>query len=156
MILFLKNLLFTMVFPATVAGWLPWLLSRRGAPGSAAWVAAAVPLFAAGIAVYSWCVWDFASFGRGTPLPLDAPRKLVARGLYRYTRNPMYVGVLTTVLGWAALFHSPRLLAYAACVWTMFHLFVVLYEEPHLSRVFPGEYAEYRKRVPRWLPWPAR
>jgi len=151
MILLIKNLLFTMVFPATVAGWLPWLLSRDGNSASPLSIAAAMPVFAAGIAVYVWCVWDFATFGRGTPLPLDAPRRLVVRGLYRYTRNPMYVGVLTTTLGWAVLFHTWRLLAYSACVWTAFQLFILLYEEPHLGRIFPGEYAEYRARVPRWF-----
>jgi len=152
MVLLLKNLLFTLVFPATVAGWVPWLLSRGRPTGSAVWVGAATPLFALGLATYAWCVWDFATFGRGTPLPLDAPRRLVVHGLYRFTRNPMYVGVLTTSLAWAVLFRSARLLVYAACVWAMFHLFVVLYEEPHLRRVFAPEYDEYRARVPRWLP----
>jgi len=156
MVLLLKNLLFTLLVPGTVAGWLPWLLTRRSSLGSLGWIVAALPVFAAGIAIYAWCVWDFATFGRGTPLPLDAPRKLVVRGLYRYTRNPMYVGVLTTILGWATLYHSLRLLVYAACVWTLFQTFVVFYEEPFLSGAFPGEYAEYRERVPRWLPRPRR
>ena len=108
--------------------------------------------FLFGGAVYSWCVWDFATFGRGTPAPIDAPKELVVRGLYRYTRNPMYVGVLSTILGWAMLFKEPQLLLYALCVGTCFHLFVVLYEEPNLQRVFGNSYEEYRARVNRWLP----
>jgi protein-S-isoprenylcysteine O-methyltransferase Ste14 len=97
-------------------------------------------------------VWDFAVFGRGTPAPLNAPKKLVVRGLYRYTRNPIYVGVLTVLLGWAVMFRGMGLLIYAVCVAICFHLFVVLYEERHLQKEFGGEYADYRSRVSRWLP----
>jgi protein-S-isoprenylcysteine O-methyltransferase Ste14 len=78
----------------------------------------------------------------------------VVRGLYRFTRNPMYVGVLTVILGIAALHRSPAVVAYAAVVATGFHLFVRLYEEPHLRRVFGAEYEAYCARVSRWLPKP--
>ena len=67
----------------------------------------------------------------------------------------MYVGVLTVILGLAALHRSLPVAAYAAVVATGFHLFVLLYEEPHLRRVFGAEYEAYRARVPRWLPRPA-
>src|SRR5579862_4614158 len=113
MLLLLKNLLFTTVFPGTVAVYIPFLLTRGMALGPPALHALSFLLFATGAAVYAWCVWDFASFGRGTPLPLDAPRQLVVRGLYRYTRNPMYVGVLTVVLAWVVRYRSPRLVLYA-------------------------------------------
>jgi protein-S-isoprenylcysteine O-methyltransferase Ste14 len=152
MALALKNLLFTVFVPGTVAGFLPWLFTRGEPPASAAAMALALLLFAAGGAIYFWCLWDFASFGRGTPAPIDAPKKLVVRGLYRYTRNPMYVGVLTVILGWAVLFGAPGLLLYAAVVATCFQLFVVYYEEPQLTRVFGESYREYRARVGRWLP----
>jgi protein-S-isoprenylcysteine O-methyltransferase Ste14 len=151
-VLVLKNLLFTVVVPGTVAVYVPLLIVRDQAAASRLWTAAAIILFLAGGSIYSWCVWDFASFGRGTPAPIDAPKKLVARGLYRYSRNPMYVGVLTTILGWATLFKAPRLLVYALCVGLCFHLFVVLYEEPHLQELFGGSYEDYRARVGRWLP----
>ena len=126
------------------------------APGPPAWRALSFLLFATGAAVYAWCVWDFASFGRGTPLPLDAPRQLVVRGLYRYTRNPMYVGVLTVVFAWVVRYRSPRLGFYAALVWGCFHCFVVFYEEPHLARVFGPAYATYRNTVGRWVGAPHR
>ncbi len=151
MLLLLKNLLFTVVFPGTIAVYIPFLLTRDMAPGPPAWRALSLLLFATGAAVYAWCVWDFASFGRGTPLPLDAPKQLVVRGLYRFTRNPMYVGVLTTVAAWAVRYRSPRLVLYAALVWGCFHCFVVFYEEPHLARVFGPTYATYRMAVGRWL-----
>ena len=152
MVLFLKNLLFTIALPGTVAVYVPWLLTRDRPPGSGTWLAVAIVLFALGGAIYAWCVWDFATFGRGTPAPIDAPKRLVVRGLYRYTRNPMYLGVLTAILGWVALFRAPRLLLFALLMSLVFHLFVVLYEEPHLQRQFGSSYDEYRGRVKRWLP----
>jgi protein-S-isoprenylcysteine O-methyltransferase Ste14 len=111
-----------------------------------------VSLLVLGAAIYAWCVWDFATFGRGTPAPIDAPKRLVVRGLYHHTRNPMYVGVLSVTLGWAVLFQSPPILLYAAALWIGFHTFVVLYEEPHLLSVFGREYEDYCSAVGRWLP----
>jgi protein-S-isoprenylcysteine O-methyltransferase Ste14 len=156
MMLLLKNLLFTVVAPGTVAVYLPLLIAGHGETYSARSLVISLALFLLGGAVYSWCVWDFATFGRGTPAPIDAPKELVVRGLYRYTRNPMYVGVLSTILGWAVLFEAPKLLLYALCVGLCFHLFVVLYEEPHLKKVFGDSYDEYHSRVNRWLPGPGR
>jgi protein-S-isoprenylcysteine O-methyltransferase Ste14 len=99
MALLLKNLLFTFLVPGTVAGLLPWTIAGDATPTTGATLPLAILFFALGLAIYAWCVWDFASFGRGTPAPIDAPKRLVVRGLYRYTRNPMYVGVLTVLLG---------------------------------------------------------
>lgn len=152
MALFLKNLLFTVAVPGTVAIYVPLLIVRDQTAGSGGWLGVSSAFFLAGVAIYSWCVWDFATFGRGTPAPIDAPTKLIVRGLYHYTRNPMYVGVLTTIIGWAILFKEPLILLYALCVGLCFHLFVVLYEEPHLREVFGSSYDDYRTRVGRWLP----
>jgi protein-S-isoprenylcysteine O-methyltransferase Ste14 len=152
MLLLIKNLLFTLVAPGTVAVVVPLLIAGHESPISGRSLALALPLFGLGGAVYAWCVWDFASFGRGTPAPIDAPRRLVVRGLYRFSRNPMYLGVLTVILAWAVLFEAPSLAAYAAIVGTCFHAFVVLYEEPHLEREFGGEYSAYKAEVGRWLP----
>jgi protein-S-isoprenylcysteine O-methyltransferase Ste14 len=108
-------------------------------------------LLVLGASTYLWCLWDFGTVGRGTPAPIDPPKQLVARGLYKYSRNPMYVGVLTVILGFAVLFRSGPIALYSACVATAFCLFVVFYEEPHLKRVFGSGYEEYCSRVPRWL-----
>lgn len=146
----LKNALFTLVVPGTVGGVAPWWLAMRGdRVETPAWLSG--PLFVAGLAIYGWCLWDFAAHGRGTPAPVDAPKRLVLRGLYRWTRNPMYVGVLTVLAGWFAFAPSVPVGAYAVLVALSFHTFVVRYEEPHLAAAF-GEYAAYRARVPRWLP----
>jgi protein-S-isoprenylcysteine O-methyltransferase Ste14 len=152
MALLLKNLFFTFLVPGTVAGLLPWSIVDGAAPATGWTLPIAVLLFARGAAIYSWCVWDFASFGRGTPAPIDAPKRLVVRGLYRYTRNPMYLGVLTFLLGWTLLYQLPGLVLYAALVGTLVHTFVLLYEEPHLEREFADEYRAYKTRVGRWLP----
>ena len=149
--LLLKNLAFTVLVPGTVAGYAPWLIVRDRSPAAESWWIASA-LYLLGGAIYLWCVWDFATFGRGTPAPIDAPRELVVRGLYRYTRNPMYLGVLTTILGWACLFRSGAVLLYALAVAAAFQLFIVLYEEPHLQRTFGSAYAEYCSHVGRWLP----
>jgi protein-S-isoprenylcysteine O-methyltransferase Ste14 len=151
-VLLLKNLAFTLLLPGTLGVYLPlWITQGPARPAGAAG-AGALALLALGGAIYAWCVWDFATFGGGTPAPIDAPKRVVARGLYRFTRNPMYVGVLTVILGIAALHRSPAAVAYAAVVATGFHLFVRLYEEPHLRRVFGAEYEAYCARVNRWLP----
>jgi protein-S-isoprenylcysteine O-methyltransferase Ste14 len=149
--LLVKNLIFTGMAPGTVAGIIPWLLVGDRVAGGGAPRFLALLLYALGLAIYSWCVWDFASFGRGTPAPIDAPRRLVVRGLYRWTRNPMYVGVLAIVLGWAALFEHATVVVYAFCVFVAFHCFVVFYEEPHLTQLFGSEYSAYRERTGRWL-----
>ena len=97
-----------------------WIAPENPAPHAAFRYSAFLP-FVVGGGIYLWCVWDFATFGRGTPAPIDMPKKLVVRGLYNIVRNPMYVGVSTFILGWAVYFASWALLGYAAAVWLMFH-----------------------------------
>jgi protein-S-isoprenylcysteine O-methyltransferase Ste14 len=65
----------------------------------------------------------------------------------------MYVGILSILLGEALLFASMRLVEYAAVVFIMFFLFVVLYEEPMLRQKFGESYRQYCKDVPRWISW---
>jgi len=148
----LRNLLFTLVVPGAVAVYVPLFVFDHGSAADGWSFAPALLLLALGAAIYAWCVWDFAVAGRGTPSPNDPPRALVVRGLYRHTRNPMYVGVITVVSGWAALFREPRLALYALAVLICFHLRVRLYEEPKLAELFGDDYARYRARVPRWFP----
>jgi protein-S-isoprenylcysteine O-methyltransferase Ste14 len=151
--LFLKNLLFTVLIPGTVTIYIPFLVAHgRPAGSSLVLFILGVLLLAAGAAIYLWTVWDFATFGRGTPLPIDAPSKLVVRGLYRCTRNPMYLGVLLVILGWAGVFADAWLLLYAAVCWVLVDIFVIIYEEPTLRRLFSADYEAYCHAVGRWLP----
>ncbi len=111
MLLLLKNLLFTVFVQGTVAVLIPYRIVSRAGPGvvvEPARLLLAAPLFVVGAAIYRWCLWDFAVTGRGTPALIDPPKQLVVRGLYRYVRNPMYLGVLLVVAGWAVLSRSAR------------------------------------------------
>ena len=151
----LKTLVFTAFVPGSVAGWIPrWLLRGNPAPGNPP---AFVPylggvLVLAGVAIYFWCAWDFTFAGHGTPAPIDAPDNLVARGLYRYVRNPMYAGVVFILVGEALWFWSKTLAQYAVLVSSCFYLFVILYEEPALRAKFGDSYRHYCATVPRWIP----
>jgi|SRR5687767_1168585 len=152
MMLLLKNLLLTLVVPGTIVVYVPLLLAGGRPPASGLVLLLALVLLGTGGVIYAWCLWDFAAFGRGTPAPINAPKKLVVHGLYRYTRNPMYVGALAVLLGWAVMFQGRALLIYALCVGICFHLFVVVYEERRLGQQFGAEYHDYCEKVGRWLP----
>ena len=149
-----NTVLFTILVPATVAGWVPWRLRGQTAPTSnVLLLLLSILLIGIGVAIYlHTAFWGFALRGRGTPAPIAPPQKLVVVGLHRYVRNPMYLGVLLIVIGQAILFGSRTLLLYAAAIWLAAHLFVLFYEEPTLQRKFGEEYREYRQRVPRWIP----
>ncbi len=145
---------FLVLVPGTVAGYLPYrILCGAGKwrrPEISISSVAALVVSMAGAAVLLACVWEFFARGRGTLAPVDPPRELVVGGLYRFTRNPMYNGVLTFLIGDAWLFRSGLLLGYAAVFLLTVHLFVVLYEEPDLAARFGDSYARYRRAVPRW------
>jgi len=149
----LKSLLFLIVAPGTVAGYIPLVLLRQGSrleTGLFAYLA--LPLWALGGAILLWSFWNFLNEGRGTPAPIDPPKELVATGFYRYVRNPMYVGILAMILGHFLWFGYWNLLIYAIVVFVAFHTFVSYYEEPTLKRKFGTAYEDYQKKVPRWIP----
>ena len=152
----LKLSLFTFFVPGTVTWWAPRYLFRPAYEASPlenkATLTAGLALLLLGLAGYLWCALDFAFAGHGTPAPIDPPKLLVVRGLYRYARNPMYISVLLVLLAESVLFRSWTLFRYALIVWGGFHLFVLLYEEAALRNKFGESYADYCKRVNRWLP----
>lgn len=94
----------------------------------------------------------FAVQGLGTPAPVFPARHLVVTGLYRYVRNPMYVAVVSAILGQALMLGNVRLLEYGGAVWLLFHSFVLVYEEPTLKASFGAEYEVFCAEVPRWIP----
>jgi protein-S-isoprenylcysteine O-methyltransferase Ste14 len=104
-----------------------------------------------GLVVLALTVREFYVAGRGTLAPWSPPRTLVTSGLYRISRNPMYVGVLLILVGWAIGYWSAGLGIYAACIAVAFHLRVLLHEEPFLARTQPDLWASYRSKVPRWI-----
>ena len=107
--------------------------------------------FAVGVLALLWCVLAFYVTGKGTLAPWAPPARLVTVGLYRFTRNPMYLAVLLVLAGWALAFQSLVLAGYAALVAVAFHLRVVLGEEPWLARTHGVQWQEYSQAVPRWL-----
>lgn len=147
---------FFLLAPGTVAGLVPYWLTgwRTGPPlpGGQAGRAAGAALLAAGLGVLLDSFLRFAWQGRGTPAPIAPTRTLVVSGLYRHVRNPMYLAVLSIVLGQAALFGSRALLAYAAGLFAAFHAFVRLYEEPTLRARHGAGYDAYCRAVDRWRP----
>jgi protein-S-isoprenylcysteine O-methyltransferase Ste14 len=152
----LGSVAFFFIAPGTVAGWVPYVLTRwrlrpplLGVPGERIAGGALVVIGAAGLIE---CFRRFAFEGRGTPSPIAPTVTLVASGLYRHVRNPMYLAVLAVIVGQALLLGNGVLLGYAGVVWLLFHGFVVLYEEPTLRRTHGAFYDDYRAHVPRWWP----
>ncbi len=152
----LRNLLFTVVVPGLGGVYAPWWILTRDGATAAPVVWPAVAVIALGAALYFWCLSLFATVGRGTPGPWDAPRRFVAVGPYRWVRNPIYIGALLVVVGEAWLFLSLSLLVYAGGLAVGVHLFVIGYEEPTLRHRFGDEYVAYRRHVRRWIPRPPR
>ena len=152
--LFVKNLVFTLLVPGTAGVLIPLRIAARRVPVPMweAWSLVGLILLVSGAVGYFWCLWEFALTGRGTPAPIDPPRHLVVRGPYRFVRNPIYVSAVTVVVGWAAYLHSAQVFLYAIVLAGAFHLFVVTFEEPTLQRMFGDSYAHYRHTVHRWLP----
>ena len=151
-----ETAVFFLAAPGTVALWIPYALTGWHVPPqtterAVAGIAGGV-LIAAGTAALVECFARFALVGRGTPSPASPTRSLVVSGLYRCTRNPMYVAVTTLLIGQTLLFGSTALLTYAVIVWTAAHTFVVSYEEPTLRRAYGAAYDDYRAHVPRWVP----
>lgn len=107
---------------------------------------------ALGLIVVVWCVLCFAIIGKGTPSPMIPTEKLVARGLYRFVRNPMYIGWLSVLAGEAILFQSLPLLKYLVGTFAFFYFFILFFEEPVLANKFGESYDNYRKAVRRWIP----
>jgi protein-S-isoprenylcysteine O-methyltransferase Ste14 len=152
------TIVFFCLAPGTFAFWVPWWITRwrMGPPLFGWWVLRPVGAVLAlvGLIGLAESFSRFALHGRGTPAPVMPPKRLVVTGLYRYVRNPMYLAVLSIVVGQALLLGSRRLLVYAAVAWVVVHLFVLLYEEPVLRASFGAEYVAYTAAVRRW--WPRR
>jgi len=148
--------IFLVIAPGIVAGYVPWWICRWhvGTPllGISFFRVLGVLLVAAGLPVLLDSFARFALQGLGTPAPIFPTHHLVISGLFRYVRNPMYVAVLSLILGQGLFFASARVLEYGIAVWVGFFLFVLIYEEPTLRKSYGLEYDEYCANVPRWIP----
>ena len=149
----LKSLLFLIFVPGMLAGYIPFAFLLTGpyvATGFLIYLA--LPLWLIGGTILLWCFWDFLTKGFGTPAPLDPPKELVVTGLYKYVRNPMYVGVILMLVAYFLWFGYWSLLIYTGAFFLACHLFVLNYEEPTLEKKFGRAYKNYMKSVPRWVP----
>ena len=151
----LSSLLWTILLPGVVAGYVPWTffglrdtvvdLSRPGQ-------LLGLSIILAGAALLAACIFEFARSGRGTLSPVDPPKRLVVRGLYRYVRNPMYLAVTAILLGEVMLMRSGALAVYWLIWFAVVNAFVIGYEEPTLRAEFGASYEAYMRTVGRWIP----
>ncbi len=144
------------VHPGVVAGLIPYLIlgnsfTKVFAGNFILQHYIGLVIFAAGLVVMLDCIIRFAIFGKGTLSPADPTKKLVVSGYYRYSRNPMYLGVLLILAGEAVFFKSAYLSIYFLLIVLAFNLFIRFFEEPRLARQFGGEYEEYCRKVNRWF-----
>lgn len=154
--LYLRNLFFTILQPGVVAGLVPYLLLRtdqkeRILQPFYILQYMGLLLFVFGFLVMMNCILNFAIHGKGTLSPADPTKKLVIAGLYKYSRNPMYVGVILMLVGEAVFFQSNKLGFYSLIIFSIFRLFIVLFEEPRLKKDFGTAYEQYCKKVRRWI-----
>lgn len=156
----LRHLLSILILPTTAVLLMPlWLVNRFGGawPGDGDMrvmplrIAGAL-LLAAGFALFAWCIWLFGRVGEGTLAPWDPPRRFVAVGPYRYTRNPMISGVAAMLIGEALFLISVPLALWALMFIAANQLYFMLSEEPRLERRFGARYRAYKTAVPRWMP----
>jgi protein-S-isoprenylcysteine O-methyltransferase Ste14 len=147
----IKTGLFTLFVPLIVAGYVPQRMVRGGATGPLVWQVLGGVLIVLGAIGYFWCATLFVK-AQGTPAPIFPTKRAVVTGLYRINRNPMYTSVLAVVFGQAAFYRSTRVAEYGVFLFVCFHLFVVFYEERDLRARFDGEYEEFCREVPRWIP----
>jgi protein-S-isoprenylcysteine O-methyltransferase Ste14 len=154
--LFFRNLLFTILQPGIVAGLVPYLIvgaklkSVLNQPMQSLQYVA-VLIFFVGVSITLICIISFAIRGQGTLSPADPTKKLVVTGLYRFSRNPMYIGVLLILIGETIFFQSISLLIYSFCIFLMFNAFILFLEEPRLRKDFEKEYEQYCKTVRKWI-----
>ncbi|MCP3985061.1 MAG: isoprenylcysteine carboxylmethyltransferase family protein [bacterium] len=145
------------IFIVVIFGLVPeWAAELNGKLGWPRWQTSGgqimgVTLFLASLGLVIYCSRLFSRIGKGTPVPIDPPRELVVSGLYRFTRNPIYVGQVGILLSYFAYSGELLLLLHAAAWFLGVQSFIVWVEEPGLRKRFGAAYIEYTREVPRWI-----
>ena len=154
--LLIRNLIFTILQPGIVAGFVPYLILQNESKALPTWPInpvhfLAIWIFFLGAFIMFNCIASFAIKGKGTLSPVDQTKQLVISGLYRYSRNPMYVGVVLILIGEALFFQSNTLWIYSVIIFLVFNIFILFVEEPRLRRDFKDQYENYCQQVRRWI-----
>lgn len=149
--MFLRVILAFLLLPGMAAGVFPLILFFVD-PFKIRGNLFGILIIGVGLLVLCMCVRDFYVSGKGTLAPWSPAVSLVVVGLYRYVRNPMYLGVLTILLGWIVVTGSLLVFGYTLILASGFHIRVKLSEEPWAEKTFGGEWHEYKNNVSRWLP----
>ncbi len=158
----LKLIVFTLIIPGFAVGYVPYTIySSQQIFEISIFRYVGLILIPLGVLIYMWSAINFLRQGKGTPaiwftkglkfLIGQEPTKLVSAGLYKISRNPMYLGVIFIVLGQSILFESKTILAYTLILSTIFHFVIIFLEEPHLKKKYGKEYESYLKNTSRWL-----
>lgn len=154
--LYLRNILFFILQPGIVAFLVPYILAKEKFKQEIiedfdALNYIGIVLGLLGLIIVFYCIYRFIIDGRGTLSPADKTKVLVIKGLYKYSRNPMYIGVLLILLGEIFFTKSIVLFGYSIFTFLGFHLFVIFVEEPRLKKDFKSSYASYTSKVNRWF-----
>ena len=153
--LLLRNLFFTILQPGIVVGLVPyWILKNAAIDFPSHWTllhCIGLIVFIPGLFIMLKCILQFAFEGKGTLSPADPTKHLVVKGLYKYSRNPMYIGVLLILLGEWIFFQLHAMLIYTFLIFILFNLFILFVEEPRLKKDFKNDYEVYCKKVRRWI-----
>lgn len=155
-LLLLRNLVFTILQPGVVVVLIPYLILKQKISEAFnhpfQWFQYSGALFfTSGMIVTLICILSLAFMGKGTLSPAYPTKQLVVKGLYRYSRNPMYVGVMAMLVGESLFFQSSALLIYLMIVFLFFNIYIINFEEPRLRRDFPESYSSYLSKVRRWI-----
>lgn len=138
-----------------VFGFLMWLVAEMmpGLDASRSFrIGSMILLGGLGIAFAAAGAWSFRRAGTTVnPITPDASSALVVSGIYRFTRNPMYVGFLCVLVGWALFLSSGYALVLAALFVVYMNHFQIRPEERALENLFGEAYRSYCRRVRRWL-----
>ncbi len=110
-----------------------------------------ITLVALGVSLEAWGTYTLWMLGSGTPNPVDPPRRLVMRGPYRFSRNPLYVARLGMLIGGSLVFGSVGILLLSVVLFIGLHFFLVPREEQRLEARYGNDYLRYKAHVSRWI-----
>ena len=133
-----------------------WVLERAGPPlpftrlSGPGYTTIGIALVVVGVALIAWGMLTFRS-ARTAIVPSHSASRIVTSGPYRFTRNPMYVGMTLAYVGVALLIDSLWPVVLLPIVLALLVRLVIRREEAYLGQAFGAEYETYRSRVGRWL-----